>query len=225
MSLSSTTDRASVLVVDDHGIVREGLTVLLERSPRLKVIGTAASGKQAIAVAHRLKPDVVVMDLMLPELSGIDATERIVNELPATRVVILSVCHSSEHIACALRAGAMGFVQKRSSITEIVQAVLAVLDGKRYLSPEIVASLGNAEIDSARSPLESLSAREREVLHLTVAGATSVVIARRLCLSPKTVETYRSRIMGKLGVSDHTALIHFAMEHALTPVEGSFARA
>jgi DNA-binding NarL/FixJ family response regulator len=218
MSFSSDLERATVLVVDDHGIVREGLAVLLERSPRLKVIGTAASGKQAVATAQLLKPDVVVMDLMLPELSGIDATERILSQLPATRVVILSVCYSSEHIACALRAGALGFVQKRSSITEIVQAVLAVLDGKRYLSPEIVVSLGDVEIDSARSPLERLSAREREVLQLTVAGATSAVIARQLSLSPKTVETYRSRIMEKLGVPDRTALIHFAMEHALSPV-------
>ena len=218
MSFPNNPARATVLVVDDHGIVREGLTVLLERSPRLQVVGTAASGKQAVAAAQRLRPDVVVMDLMLPELSGLDATERILSELPATRVVILSVCHSSEHIACALRAGALGFVQKRSSITEIVQAVLTVLDGRRYLSPEVVASLGDVAIDAARSPLESLSAREREVLQLTVAGATSASIARRLCLSPKTVETYRSRIMDKLGVSDHTALIHFAMEHALMPV-------
>jgi DNA-binding NarL/FixJ family response regulator len=159
------------------------------------------------------------MDLVLPDLNGIDATERIVQALPGTRVVIVSMCHTSEHIVRALRAGAMGYVLKQSEAADIVKAVLAVSDGKTFFSPQAASAIEGLAIDSAdRSPLERLSAREREVLHLTVGGATSRSIAHRLSLSPKTVETYRSRIMRKLGVPDRTALIHFAIEHALTPL-------
>jgi DNA-binding NarL/FixJ family response regulator len=208
-----------VLLVDDHGIIRDGVTALLERSPRLKVIGNAASGMSGLRAARKLKPDVVVMDLVLPELSGVDATIRILSELPQTRVVILTMCQSREHIVQALRAGALAYVLKRSASCELVQAVLAAVDGKRYLSPSIAASVEGLNIKAGeRSPLELLSPREREVLHLAVAGATSAAIAEKLSLSPKTVDTYRSRIMEKLGVNDHTALIHFAIEHAMTPV-------
>ncbi len=134
-------------------------------------------------------------------------------------MVILTVCHSSEHIVRALRAGALAYVLKQSAATELVHAVLTVLEGKRYLSPQAAATLASVEFDSPPlSPLERLSAREREVLQLTVAGATTTAIARQLSLSPKTVETYRSRIMEKLGVADRTALIHFSIEHALMPV-------
>lgn len=214
-----TARSASVLVVDDHGIVREGLTVLLERRPELRVVATAADGRQAIEVARRLRPDVVVMDLVLPELSGIDATRRILHDSPNTRVVILSVCHTSEHVFQALRAGARGYVLKQCAAAELDQAVMAVLAGEQYLSPEVRHMIANVGLDpSARSPLERLSTREREVLHLTVGGSTSAQIAQTLSLSPKTVETYRSRIMEKLGVADHAALIRFALEHAMTPV-------
>jgi DNA-binding NarL/FixJ family response regulator len=208
-----------VLLVDDHGIVRDGVAALLEKSPRLKVIGQAATGMSGLRAARKLKPDVVVMDLVLPELSGVDATQRILRELPQTRVVILTMCHSREHIVQALRAGALAYVLKRSASNELVHAVLAALDGKRYLSPSVAESIAGVQIETEkRSPLEQLSPREREVLHLAVAGATSAVIAEKLSLSPKTVDTYRSRIMEKLGVSDHTALIHFAIEHAMTPI-------
>jgi DNA-binding NarL/FixJ family response regulator len=207
-----------VLVVDDHGIVREGLAVLLERRPEIRVVATAADGRQAVAAAKHYRPDVVVMDLVLPELSGIDATRRILQDIPQTRVVILSVCHSAEHVFQALRAGALGYVLKQSAAVELDHAVMAVLGGERYLSPEVrdVIAAAGSEFSSL-SPLERLSSREREVLHLTVGGATSAEIARALSLSPKTVETYRSRIMEKLGVPDHTALIRFAVEHAMAP--------
>lgn len=209
----------SVLVVDDHGIVRECVGALLEKSSVIKVIGTAASGMSGVRAAHRLKPDVVIMDLVLPDLSGVDATERILRDLPLTRVVILTMCHSREHVVRALRAGALGYVLKGSASDEVTQAVLSAVDGKRFLSPAIADLLEGVDIDSGpRSPLEQLSVREREVLHLAVAGATSAAIAAKLFLSPKTVDTYRSRIMEKLGVADHTALIHFAIEHANSPV-------
>lgn len=213
-----TSEALSVLVVDDHGIVREGLIALLERCPSIRIVGSATNGREAVEQARRLAPDVVVMDLVLPEMCGIDATERIVKDLSDTRVVILSVCSSSEHVYRALRAGALGYVLKQAAVTELVDAVLAVGRGERFLSSQIADIAGDVTLDSyPRSPLERLSLREREVLQLTVAGITSAEIARRLFLSPKTVETYRSRIKEKLGVADQAALIRFAVQHDITP--------
>lgn len=218
-SVSGGSNDIRVLVVDDHGIVRDGLTAILERSPRMTVVGTASSGKQAISAARRLAPDVIVMDLIMPELNGVDALERVLHDSPRTRVVIFSVCDTAEHIVRALRAGAQGYVVKKAATSDIVEAVFAVHEGRRFLSTGVQAALDGIRWDAADlSPLERLSQREREVLHLTASGATTGGIARRLSLSPKTVETYRSRIMRKLGVADRTALIHFAIEHALTPL-------
>jgi DNA-binding NarL/FixJ family response regulator len=209
-----------ILVVDDHEIVRDGISAVLERHPNLKVVGSVATGREAVAAATRLAPEVVVMDLMLPELSGVDATERILSQLPRTHIVILSVCHTSEHIFRALRAGAHGYVVKEAVSADLVRAVLAVIAGEQFLSSQITeAVIGGALANSTgQSPLERLSKREREVLHLTVAGVSSAKIAQRLSLSRKTVDTYRSRIMEKLGVSDLTGLIHFGIEHAMAPV-------
>ena len=216
---SQATGCVNVLVVDDHAVLREGVTALLERSPRIKVVGTASTGKHAIVAARLHKPDVVIMDLVLPGLNGIDATARILREMPRIRVIIFTMCHTSEYIVRALRAGALAYVLKQSASLELVRAVLTVLDGSRYLSPEAEETLARVTDGSAlRSPLERLSPREREVLHLTVSGATGSTIARQLSLSPATVATYRSRIMDKLGVTGRAALIRFAIQHALAPV-------
>ncbi|HSY06085.1 MAG TPA: response regulator transcription factor [Steroidobacteraceae bacterium] len=206
-------------MVDDHGIVRDGLTLLLGRQQHMEVVGTATTGKEAIDAAARLKPDVIVMDLMLPELSGVDATARILSISPQIHVVVLSVSHTSEHVFRALRAGAHGYVVKEAAGVELVRAITAVLAGERYLSPLITELLIRGLLDDSYglSPLERLSGREREVLHLTVAGSTSAEIAEHLSLSRRTVDTYRSRLMEKLGVSDLTTLIRFAIEHAMAP--------
>ena len=212
----------NIVVVDDHGIVRDGVCALLDGHFHMKVIGSVANGRDAIRFAERLKPDVMVMDLVLPELSGIDATLRVLAALPLTRIVILSACDTSEHVFRALRAGARGYVLKEGASAELVQAVLAVVAGERYLSPRITgvvidAVLGDAA-SASLSPIESLSAREREVMHLTVTGASSAEIGEKLSLSRKTVDTYRSRVMGKLGVPDLAGLIRFAVAHAMAPV-------
>ena len=209
-----------ILIVDDHAIVRDGISAVLQQHPNLKVIGAVGTGREAVAAAVQLVPDVVVMDLMLPDLSGVDATQRILTLLPGTHVVVLSVCHTSEHVFRALRAGARGYVVKEGVSADLVRAVLAVIAGDRFLSPQITELVIGAVLSNSEplSPLERLSKREREVLHMTVAGSSSAEIAHRLSLSRKTVDTYRSRIMGKLGVSDLTGLIHFAIEHAMTPV-------
>ena len=212
-----------VVIVDGHGVVRDGLSLLLERQGRMKVVATATNGKDAVAVAILHKPDVVVTDLVLPQLSGIDVTLRILDALPQTRVVILSACDTSEHVFRALRAGAQGYVLKEGAGAELVRAVLAVCTGERYLSSRITRIVidGLLSNSAASSPLEKLSTREREVLHLTVAGSSSAEIAQQLSLSRKTVDTYRSRIMTKLCVSDLPSLIHFAIAHAMTPVRST----
>ncbi|HEY6924751.1 MAG TPA: response regulator transcription factor [Steroidobacteraceae bacterium] len=210
-----------ILVVDDHGIVRDGVAAMLERHPNLKVVEAVGTGREAVAAATRLAPDVVVMDLMLPDLSGVDTTERILSLLPDTRIVVLSVCHTSEHIFRALRAGAHGYVVKEAVGADLVRAVLAVVAGERFLSCQITNTvIGGAlgHCTGFQSPLDRLSRREREVLHLTVAGLSSAAIAAQLSLSRKTVDTYRSRVMEKLGVTDLTGLIHFSIEHAMVPV-------
>jgi len=214
----NTGHPVSVLVVDDHGIVREGLTVLLERDPRIRVVGGAATGPQAVSSARKLKPNVIIMDLVLPELDGVDATQQIMDRDPTTRILVLSVCCSAEHVFRALRAGAAGYVLKQSAAAELTHAVATVLRGERYISPLVTQAMNGLTIETTdRSPLERLSPRERHVLQLVLAGGTSAQIAVKLSLSPKTVETYRSRIMEKLGVADQRSLIRFALEHSLAP--------
>ena len=210
---------AKVLIVDDHDIVREGLRCVLQKVSAVRVVGLAASGTQAVAMAKGLEPDLILMDLMLPELGGLEAIRQILAQSPQTRIMVVSMCQTSEHVVRALRAGAHGYFLKRSASAQLGAAVLAVLRGERYLSPEVTQSLHGISIDPVLlSPLERLSLREREVLHFTAAGMTSAELGARLGLSRKTVETYRSRIMEKLGVADHTALIRFAIEYASTPL-------
>jgi DNA-binding NarL/FixJ family response regulator len=185
----------------------------------MDVVGLAATGEEAVLAAHRLRPDVIIMDLVLPLLNGIEATKRILASLPQTKIIVLSACCTSEHIYRALRAGARGYVIKDAASSELVCAVRTVSSGKQYLSPSIAILFSGDRPNEAatRSPLERLSAREREVLHRTVEGYSSIQIALQLSLSPKTVDTYRSRLMQKLGVSDRSALIRFAIQHAMAP--------
>ena len=208
---------AGVLVVDDHGIVREGLIALLARQDGIRVVGSAASGHEAVLAAEQLKPDIIIMDLVLPDMNGIDATLRIIRTLPLTRVIVLSASHNIEHVYRALRAGACGYVVKNALGGELMHAVQAVRNGKQFLSPKVTPPDVDGRCYSLRkSPLERLSVRERDVLHRVVGGASSAAIARHLSLSPKTVDTYRCRLMAKLGVCNRSALIRFAIENEFT---------
>jgi DNA-binding NarL/FixJ family response regulator len=209
---------AGILVVDDHGIVREGLIALLAAQDGIRVLGSAASGQEAVLAAERLKPDIVIMDLVLPDMNGIDATHRILRILPLTRVIILSASHNIENVYRALRSGACGYVVKDALGEELMDAVRAVRSGKQFLSPKVTppAVEGAGCFALPKSPLERLSLRERDVLHRVVAGASSAAIARNLSLSRKTVDTYRSRLMAKLGVCNRSALIRFAIENEFT---------
>ena len=205
-----------VLLVDDHAVMREGLAALLTAAG-IDVIGTASNGREAVRLARELVPDAVVMDISMPDLNGIEAARQIHVRAPTVRIVMLSMHANREHVHQALAAGADGYVLKESAATEVVTAVRAVAAGRRYLSPAIESAMLEAGGSAARGPLESLSARERQVLQLVVEGGSSAEIARTVHLSPKTVETYRSRLMKKLGVANVTALVKFAVQHGLTP--------
>jgi len=206
----------TVLLADDHAVVRDGLRALLETGD-LQVIAVAGNGREAVAEALRLKPDIVIMDIAMPELDGVEATRRIVEKCPETRVLILSMYLSAEHIYRALQAGAQGYVLKESAGEEVVEAIRTLRAGKRYLSHRITETVIDDYLREGAnvSPLDSLSLRERDVLQLVVEGRTNAAIAQALSLSPKTVETYRARIMKKLKVRDTVELVKFSMRHGL----------
>ena len=211
----------AVFIADDHTVVRDGLRLLIETQSDMKVVSEASNGREAARQVLRTSPDVVIMDLAMPELNGIEATRQIRENCPATKVIILSMHSSSEHIFQALKAGAHGYLLKESAGMEVISAIRVVHSGKRYLSEKIGDQMideyiHNREIVETGSPLSKLSTREREILQLVVEGKSSADIGRTLFISPKTVETYRSRLMQKLGISDLAGLIRFAMQHGIT---------
>ncbi len=216
--------KITVLLADDHTIVRDGLRYLLEAQPDIEVVGDAADGREAVKLATLLEPDIVIIDITMPELNGIEATYQIRQLCPSTRIIILSMHANTRHIARALEAGAQGYLIKESAGIEVVEAVRAVFAGHNYLSQAVSDTVVTDYVSQRRavgykSPLESLSAREREVLQLVVEGKSSAVIASILNLSPKTVESYRSRLMQKLDISDIPSLVKFAIQQGLTPLE------
>ena len=214
----------TVLLADDHAVVRDGLRYLLDAQPDIRVIGDAASGLEAVRRVIELQPDVVVMDIAMPELNGIEATRRIVTERPTVHVVILSMHATAEHVYRALEAGARGYVLKASAGAEVVAAVRSVHAGQRYLTPgvsDLVVDeyLRQRTTAGSADPLDRLSPREREILQLVAEGHTSAEIAQRLALSPKSVDTYRSRLMAKLGIDNLPDLTRFALRHGLISLE------
>jgi len=213
----------NVLLADDHTIVRDGLHALLEANPEIKVVGDAATGLQVVDLARELLPDVVVMDISMPGLNGIDATRQILETCPQVRVVILSMLGTADHVFHALQAGVRGYLLKESAGREVMQAVQAVYAGEMYFSKPITHTMVNdyvqARVESQTDPLQNLSLRENEILCQVVEGKTSAEIGKYLNLSPKTVESYRSRMMQKLGISDLPELIKFAIKHGLISLE------
>jgi DNA-binding NarL/FixJ family response regulator len=211
----------SVFIADDHTVVRDGLRLLIETQSDMKVVSDASNGREAARQVLHTNPDVVIMDLAMPELNGVEATRQIRENCPATKVIILSMHSSSEHIFQALKAGAHGYLLKESAGMEVISAIRVVHSGKRYLSEKIGDQMideyiHNREIVETGSPLSKLSTREREILQLVVEGKSSIEIAQTLFISPKTVETYRSRLMQKLGINDLPGLIKFAIQHGIT---------
>jgi two-component system, NarL family, response regulator NreC len=207
-----------VLLADDHAMMRDGLQALLQAAPDIEVAGSASNGREALRLAAELQPDVVVMDIAMPDLNGIEALGLLRRKHPQTRVLMLSMHSSSEHVHRALNAGAAGYMLKESAGEEIVTAIRAVHAGRAYLSRALATMERHAAPRGNDSgPLASLSSRERQVLQLVVEGRSSSEIAALLHLSPKSVDTYRSRLMKKLGIDNISGLVKFAVQHGLTP--------
>ncbi|MBN1936815.1 MAG: response regulator transcription factor [Anaerolineae bacterium] len=209
-----------VFLADDHAVVRDGLRFLLQAQPDIQVVGDAADGRDALQQITQLMPDVAVLDIAMSLLNGIEVAERIRLAGLPTQVIILSMHSTSEHIFRALRAGVRSYLLKESAGIEVAQAVRAVYAGQRYLSHKISEQVVDGYVQTYDlSPdevvLSQLSSRERETLQLIIEGKTSAEIAQLLTLSPKTVDTYRSRLMAKLGIDNVPDLVRFAIRHGL----------
>jgi DNA-binding NarL/FixJ family response regulator len=210
------------MLVDDHTILRDTLKLLLESRPEVEIVGEASDGRQAIDLAERLKPDVILMDAAMPGLNGIEATTVIRKRQPRTRILMLSGYGYEDRVAAALRAGASGYVLKSSSAEELLHAIQTVNQSNTYLSEELaertnVRSYLLASDGAAKEP--ALSPREREVLQLVAEGYTNQGIAERLFISVKTVEAHKEHIVHKLGVRGTAELIHYAIRKGLIFIE------
>jgi len=206
-----------ILLVDDHSIVREGLAAFLGHDAGLTIVGSVTSGEDAVLAAQDLRPDLIIMDLVLPSMSGIDATRQIVAALPHTRIIAFTAVYTPQLVQRALRAGAAGYVAKTGAIADLRSAITAVSAGGQYVSPAI-AALFDKELTgapAAESAFDRISARERDVLRHIVTGATSSEIGKHLSLSRKTVDAYRGRLMVKLGVANRSELIRLALAYDL----------
>lgn len=213
-----------VLVADDHAIVREGLCIMLGNQPDMQVVGRAANGREALRLVDEQDPDVVIIDISMPELNGIDAIQQMLPRHPRLKVIVLSIHETKPYVFRALKAGASGYLIKETAGLEVVEAVRAVYRRERYLSQRIADLLIDTsfqKLDSwiEASPLDGLSAREREILQLVAEGKTSQEIAERLTISSKTVDSYRSRLMRKIGVEDLAGLVRFAIQHGVISLD------
>ncbi len=211
-----------VLLADDHTIVRQGVRLCLEAMGDIEVVAEAADGEEAVQLASELKPDVAVIDLTMPRLSGVDAIRQIKRDVGNVEVVVLSVHDSEAYVVQALRAGAAGYVLKRNAATELAEAIRAAHDGQAYLHPSVARRVIDEYLsrvpvseDVAAEPHDRLSPREREVLQLAAEGHSTRAIAGLLCLSTKTVEHHRASVMTKLGLHGQTELVKYAIRAGL----------
>jgi DNA-binding NarL/FixJ family response regulator len=212
------TDKIKILLVDDHAMFRAGIRALIEAEQRMKVVGEASSGDEAVDRARELKPDVVIMDLAMPGSNGLEATRRISALDLHTSVLVLTVHAEEEYLVPVVEAGASGYLTKTSADTDLLEAIRVVARGQVFLPPKAATLLlkrYKAEEGDEGAGLTDLSMREKEVLALTAEGFSSREIGQKLFISPKTVDTYRSRIMDKLGLSHRSELVRFALRVGL----------
>ncbi len=208
-----------ILLVDDHKMLRQGLRSVLDAAPAIAVVGEAGTGVEALEQTRRLTPDVVLMDVGLPDMNGIETTRALREELPGVRVLALSTHSDRRYVASMLEAGASGYVVKAAAADELLRAIEAVAAGQRFLSPEITGIALGLDGGPPASPCAVLGPRERQVLKLLAEGLTTAAIAERLSISPKTVETHRRNIAQKLGVKGIAELTKFAIREGLTTLE------
>lgn len=213
----------AILLADDHPLVRRGLRNLLEAEAGFSVVGEAQDGLQVVQLAQAFHPDIVVMDLMMPNLNGLEALKQVRKHSPKTRVIVLSMQSADPYVLEAFRAGASGYVLKDSAPDEILHAIHASLLNNKYLSPNLSARLmdviGESVQPAELDPYETLTAREREVLQMAAEGKTASEIARILSISPRTAELHRNRMMKKLGLHGQTELVRYAVKRGILPSE------
>jgi len=212
-----------IFIADDHGIVREGLRSLIEKEPDMEVVGEATNGLEAVELAKQLAPDVVIMDISMPDLNGIDATRLILSEDPKVKIIVLSI-HAEKHIVKeVLSAGAAGYVLKTYLFEELSRALRSVLANGYYLSPKVTSIVVGEYLDDSVNvrarDLVQLTGREREVLQLIAEGRTSKQIALMLHVSPKTIETHRRKLLEKIEASGVAELTKYAIREGITSVE------
>ena len=210
----------NVLLVDDHDLVRVGIRRLLTDVSGIKVVGEAKSGEEALKLARELKPHVILMDVKMPGIGGLEATRKILRSDPDTKVIAVTVYGEEPFPTRLLQAGAVGYITKGSSLDEMVQAIRNVNAGQKYLSPEVAQQLALRHLtDQDDSPFDSLSERELQVMIMITNGQKVQAISDKLCLSPKTVNSYRYRLFEKLGVNSDVELTHLAIRHGMLDTE------
>jgi two-component system, NarL family, response regulator LiaR len=215
--------KTRVLVVDDHTIMREGICALLKIATDIEVVGEAANGREALDMAKRLMPDVIVMDISMPVMDGREATRRLTKDLPGIKILVLTQYDDKEHVLSLIEAGACGFVSKKAAFEELSSAVRCIARGESFLSPAVAKVVIDAYQYGAVSrdksdPYEHLTDREKDVLKLLVEGHTTQEIAAMLVLSPKTVAGYKTSLMSKLDIASGIELVKYALKKGLIDV-------
>jgi two-component system response regulator NreC len=209
-------------VVDDHTLLRDGISALLRLAPDMEVVGEAADGKEALAKVMELRPEVVLMDLEMPVMDGLEASRKICARYPDVAVLVLSQYQDAEHVLEAVEAGVKGFVNKNAASAELATAIRSVHGGDSYLSPAaarlLIGEVRRSGSHRSGDPYDSLTVREKEILKLIAQGKTTRQIADLLVVSPKTVEGHRTRLMAKLGVHDRVELVKFAVRKGIITV-------
>ncbi len=213
----------TIILADDHPIVRRGLRSVLEAEKNFSLIGEAGDGLEAVRMVENLQPDILITDMMMPGLTGLEVTRQVKHRVPKTKIIILSMHASESYVLEALRNGANGYVLKDTVSEELVEAIRDVIAGRRYLSSQLSERAIETYILKAESTLEdsydSLTTREREVLKLAAEGSTNNEIAERLFISPRTAETHRANLMKKLALSNHTELIRYAIRRGVLSLD------
>ena len=213
----------TVLLADDHPIVRQGMRRLFEAEPDLTVVGEATDGLETVQLVEKLKPSVLVVDMMMPGLNGLEILRQVKKRSPATFSIVLSMQSADAYVVEALKSGASGYILKDSGPGELVIALRQVIQGQRFLSPKLSERLINAHIQTSDKtvldPYETLTNREREVLQMVSEGLTTSEISRRLSISPRTAEIHRGRMMNKLGLHNQTDVIRYALKRGILPMD------